>query len=61
MSPTSYQTAPPRKGIIAEAEWFVKRMGQRIQHLRLGASSENSIARTRAFRQFAENMDGASL
>jgi hypothetical protein len=25
MSPTSYQTAPPREGIIAEAAWFVKR------------------------------------
>ena len=28
MSPTSYQTAPPREGMIAEAKWFVKRARQ---------------------------------
>src|SRR5579862_4254639 len=28
MSPTSYQTAPPRECIIADAEWFVKRSAQ---------------------------------
>jgi hypothetical protein len=27
MSPTSYQAAPPRECIIAEAWWFVKRSG----------------------------------
>src|ERR1700688_4327685 len=33
MSPTSYQTAPPRDCMIAEAEWFVKR-GTQFQRWR---------------------------
>ena len=28
MSPTSYQTAPPREGMIADAEQFVKRASE---------------------------------
>jgi hypothetical protein len=31
MSPTSYQTAPPREAMIAEAEWFVKQAAQHQQ------------------------------
>ena len=33
MSPTSYQAAPPRNGIIAEAEWYVKRTAWRVTQI----------------------------
>ena len=39
MSPTSYQTAPPRECMIAEAEWFVKRGAQFQQRRKLIARS----------------------
>jgi hypothetical protein len=35
MSPTSYQTAPPRELMIAEVEWNVKRAAQIQQRQKL--------------------------
>jgi hypothetical protein len=53
MSPTSYQTAPPREGMIAEAEWFVKLAVQITEQRRLIAQSERmrfgDLARAKFF------------
>ena len=36
MSPTSYQTAPPREAIIADGGWFVKRAADALTGISCG-------------------------
>ena len=61
VSPTSYQTAPPRERIMPDAEWFVKRAALLQQQRKLITGSEilqiRNLARAK-FLQMASQIFG---